>query len=400
MSPGTRRTALWALVLLTAAGCDPGGVDATYGRARGPSVNGTGALAELLRRRGHTVRVARRLGAQVGAQADTIVRFAPTPGPPDRDEALWYETWGAEAPGRRLIYVPRDFDAESQYWAEALARLPADADPRVRTGMERRRDARKDWAADLPPPVKTPADPEQWFALEPNPGRPVLCRQLSGDWAEGIDPKAAALTRHQVFRLDEDAGEEVLLEGDGKPLVLEWHWTGAPDSGVLVVANGSFLLNEPLVHRARRPLALRVARWAGETPRRVVFVEGRDVLARRRGAGRPGGRRPWTGSCPTCWPSGWRPACRGPCSWAGPGRSPPPAPIGRWPTPRRWATCCPGPATPRPPAPRWRRTAAGAPDAPPGTGRAPRLEPVCGPQRPRPPQLGDDARIGGLRRVM
>src|SRR5262249_4700427 len=44
---------------------------------------------------------------------------------------------------------------------------------------------------------------------------------------------------------------------------------------VLVVANGSFLLNFPLVNRARRTLAMRVVDWAGPTPRRVVFVESR-----------------------------------------------------------------------------------------------------------------------------
>jgi hypothetical protein len=41
-------------------GCSEG-VDATYGRMRGESVNGTGALAELFRQEGHTVRAAVRL---------------------------------------------------------------------------------------------------------------------------------------------------------------------------------------------------------------------------------------------------------------------------------------------------------------------------------------------------
>lgn len=279
MRTGPRRTAPWAIVLLAAVGCSPGGVDTTYGRSRGTSINGTGALAELFRQQGHTVRVARRLNDTVGQQADTIVRFAPLPGLPDRDEAQWYHTWNTGAAGRRLIYILRDFDAESEYWAEALAHLPAGADPLMRSRMERQRDARQAWVADLPPPAKSPADPSQWFGLAPSPGSPVLCQKLSGPWAEGIDPGAAALTRHQAFQLDEDASETVLLEGDGQPLVLEWQWYGAGSDAVLVVANGSFLLNEPLVHRARRPLAQRVLRWAGETPRRVVFVEGENPLA-------------------------------------------------------------------------------------------------------------------------
>ena len=45
----------------------------------------------------------------------------------------------------------------------------------------------------------------------------------------------------------------MLLLGDDKPLAIEWTW----DSGsrVLIVANGSFLLNEPLANRAFDTLA-------------------------------------------------------------------------------------------------------------------------------------------------
>ena len=55
-------------------------------------------------------------------------------------------------------------------------------------------------------------------------------------------------------------------------------WQRSDDARVLVVANGSFLLNAALVNRARRPLALRVARWAGDEPMHVAFVEGSFVL--------------------------------------------------------------------------------------------------------------------------
>ena len=57
---------------------------------------------------------------------------------------------------------------------------------------------------------------------------------------------------------------------------MEWH--RADDARVLVVANGSFLLNAALVNRARRPLASQVVRWAGEEPMHVAFVEGSFVL--------------------------------------------------------------------------------------------------------------------------
>ena len=44
------------------------------------------------------------------------------------------------------------------------------------------------------------------------------------------------------------------------------------------MASGAFLLNATLVNAARRPLALRVVDWAGESPRKVAFVEGDGVL--------------------------------------------------------------------------------------------------------------------------
>jgi hypothetical protein len=269
----------WVLILgtalLAAAGCGPMGVETTYGRSRGASVNGTGALVEMFRAEGHEVRVTSRLNEALAEWADTVVRFAPYPGRPDRAEAAWYEEWLADDPGRRLIYVPRDFNAESEYWGQVLAQLPKDADPALRLRIERRKDSTANWADELPHPSKEPAPVEPWFDVAPAPGAPINCKRLEGPWAVGVDPKDAALTRHQWLRAGE--ADDILLTGDREPLAIAL--SGPADSDepqVLVVANGSFLLNEPLVHRARRPLAGRVVRWAGASPRRVAFVESRS----------------------------------------------------------------------------------------------------------------------------
>ena len=71
--------------------------------------------------------------------------------------------------------------------------------------------------------------------------------------------------------------ETVLLKGDGEALVMEWTRFNA--SRVLVLANGSFLLNAALLNKARRPLAKHVVSWAvdDDGPLRVAFVEGRFV---------------------------------------------------------------------------------------------------------------------------
>ncbi len=264
---------------LAAAGCG-GGVDATYGRSRGPSLNGTGALAEMFRQKGHTVKVALRLNDDLKEKVNTIVRFAQRPGPPEHDEAAWYQKWLEGDPQRRLIYVPRDFDAESEYWEGALAAMPKGVDEPARKKAEARGRETSTWASDLPARPKEVADVDDWFDVDNKGGGPSTCKALAGPWAVGVDAVAAAVTRHEGLRA---YGEQVLLTGDGVPLVLQWHWPGepppTPGASTLVVASGTFLLNEPLVHRARRPLAARVVDWVGPSARQVAFVEGLSVTA-------------------------------------------------------------------------------------------------------------------------
>src|SRR5438270_610406 len=109
MTPRAAQAGLLAIAALALSGCGSE-VDSTYGRVRDPSVNGTAALANLFRDRGHTVRSAVRLSDELADWADVIVRFAPFPGPPGKEEAAWYQGWLTRIGERRLVYVPRDFD--------------------------------------------------------------------------------------------------------------------------------------------------------------------------------------------------------------------------------------------------------------------------------------------------
>ena len=160
-----------------------------------------------------------------------------------------------------------------------LASLPKDAPAALRKQVEDRRRETATWAADLPPRAKETADADDWFDVV-KAGGAAECQALTGPWAAGVDAAAAGVTRHEGLRA---YGETVLLSGDGVPLVLQWHWPGSPPqmpgASTLVVASGSFLLNEPLVRRARRPLAARVVDWVGPGPRQVAFVEGGAVTS-------------------------------------------------------------------------------------------------------------------------
>ena len=145
---------------LSGCGPVPQQIDATYGLVRGQSVNGTGAFAEMLRDRGHKVVVSRRLTDELKESADAIVRFAPFPGPPERAEAVWYDAWLQEKPSRSLIYVPRDFDAEAEYWEDVLANLPKDYDLKNRSLMELHARIAADWPRGYPSRPKLPPIPD------------------------------------------------------------------------------------------------------------------------------------------------------------------------------------------------------------------------------------------------
>ena len=131
------------------AGCARG-PDATYGTSRGTSLNGTSVLAAMLRDSGHEVRTAIRLNDELADWADGIVRFAPYPGPPARDEAAWYRDWLAERPDRWLIYVVRDFDTVAEYWTErARTASPTPSEPARQAEADEKRGEAADWVDTL-----------------------------------------------------------------------------------------------------------------------------------------------------------------------------------------------------------------------------------------------------------
>ena len=289
----TRRRLAWVLTLATlpaAAGCG-GHLDPSYGRSRSTAVNGTALFADRLRAEGHEVRAAVRLTDELRDWADVVVRFAPEPGPPPKDEAAWYRTWLAREPGRRLLYVPRDYDATGEYWSRALDDLPEGATGRTRERISEARDEAEKWVSRLPTPVidKKKDDPGRPL-FEVKQGKPAtVCKTLAGPWAKGLDPEKAAITRHETLKKE---GADVLLSGDDEPLAVAWEQDGG--GRVLVADGGTFLLNLPALNPARRPLVDRAADWVGagyddedgddpeslETePKRVAFVEGGFVSA-------------------------------------------------------------------------------------------------------------------------
>ncbi len=178
-------------VIVSLPGCGSTGPQTEYGMSRGASLNGTAALAELLRSRGHTVRAAVRLTETLAEWADGMVRFAPYPGPPEADEARWLTAWLNQNPDRWLIYVVRDFDATAEYWTAIRDGFAESGDRGRRAEAEANLIEAADWVEKLPSKPWNTGRAHDWFAVERGASPPEVCTKLEGPWAKDIDSAGA-----------------------------------------------------------------------------------------------------------------------------------------------------------------------------------------------------------------
>jgi hypothetical protein len=255
-----------SFILLLLSGCRQD-IDTEYGQRKGPmagsSVNGTGVLAEMFERAGHRVFSWHTLSPRLRTRADCIVWFPDDFEPPTEKVRTWLEDWLTEAPGRTLVYVGRDFDAAAWYWQKVEPGTPGNQLAELR---QRKIAAMSDFQTAR---QKIPTTEEGWFCEEPT-FKPRPVRSLNGkpEWTEGIDPKKVEIELNGRMKPASDA--EVVLESEGDMLVSVERFG---ESQLVVVTNGSFLLNLPLVNHEHRKLAGRLIDQIGEPKKTVVFLE-------------------------------------------------------------------------------------------------------------------------------
>lgn len=254
-------------LLLLSAGCG-GRIETGYGRRAGPgatgSVNGTAVLGEMFEQVGHKVFSWRRLSPKLQERADCIVWFPDDFEPPSADVRRWLDQWLSERPGRTLIYVGRDFDAAGWYWDTIAPTAPEEQQAEIR------RRAVKDKSDFNARRAAMPKSKDcDWFTLDSQPPRRKV-RSLQGqsEWHRDMDP--AKLDVELGCRFLPTTDTEVLLESEGDMLIgyRRWH-----RSQVIVVTNGSFLLNLPLVNHEHRKLAGKLIDKIGPPSQTVVFLE-------------------------------------------------------------------------------------------------------------------------------
>jgi hypothetical protein len=267
----------------------PREIDDTYGRRRGyqvqTSVNGTAVLAEMFQAYGRPVSTITELSPRV-ERYETIVWAPNSFEAPGENVVAFIRNWLQSKSGRTLIYIGRDFDAAPSYW-QYLASQTAPADQEEYNRRWAAAQARVHAEQARLPEEQT----SEWFTLLGQVRRRRI-DSLDGPWAEGID--VAKTEIDLAARLDFPPGDtdfdtdntqqlRVLLQSENDLLAFSWQPEPWTNSQVIVVANGSFTLNLPLVKQEHRKLA---ARLIGETTHGgdVAFLESGPLDPRVRSA--------------------------------------------------------------------------------------------------------------------
>lgn len=259
---------LVAILAVCSLGCRKE-LQTVYGQRSGPgateSVNGTAVFAAMFEAAGHRVSAWGSLSPRLD-QADCVVWFPDDFHPPSPDVVKWFERWLRAGPQRTLIYVGRDFDAAPWYWRKVAPTAPASQQEAIAYAR-----AKAEHAFQSARKPKWRTETYRWFTV--HYGRPAgPAHNVTGDveWMHNLDPSQLEVEVHSRISSNMDA----LIESDEGLIV------GQLDVGqgqLLLVSNGSFLLNATLVNHEHRKLAGKLIDTIGPSGRDVVFLESGQV---------------------------------------------------------------------------------------------------------------------------
>ena len=255
-------------------------IDATYGQGNQSagrySINGTGVLAQLFEDRGHSVFYSRVLGRPT-RKADVIIWAPDNFHVPSDTEVAAIEKWLQEKANRTFIFIGRDYDATMDYWVDVAKNASPEEQAMLTLKLA------DVWGAHQ---VKRMAiiDDEDcgWFKIQQdNTVRTIRSARSTKDWLEGVSPGGLKM-RLQSYFVESDRGKtfsydryeyEPQLFFQNIPLITRIQNRSKFNRGqIYVIANGSFLLNVPLVHREHRKLASKLIEKVGRE-KVVCFLE-------------------------------------------------------------------------------------------------------------------------------
>ncbi len=264
----TAAIATLALTLLAAGCVKDVELKTDYGGRRGraaTSVNGVSVLADMFRET--VARSTTVLSLSSALDKYDVVVWAPGGFTlPSKDARLFLDRWLQAESGRTFIFIGRDYDAAHDYWQAMAPQTPAEQRIDVMRRAAESQAIHSHRRIDMPEEECC-----EWFVMRRDlPGRRV--RALSGPWSKGVDVAETRIwsqgrldipTRKELDKLwkgnpppiYDDPDYTPLLVSGKETLVFEVTKPAWGSSKIIVVANGSFLLNLPLVNHQHRLLA-------------------------------------------------------------------------------------------------------------------------------------------------
>jgi len=236
----------------------------------GTSINGTSVLADMFSNRGFRVKRRSKISPRI-EHCQTLVWFPDSHSCPNSEVTQAINNWLDGGYQRTFIYVGRDYNARADYFNDVLKNAPAAQKEELMRRLaesELERDTVEDlefwWVDDL--------RSCQWF--DRVEGSRSKAKKLSGPMTDfNLSPPWSQEDLMQSNYFKQSAEIEVsemlspttasdwestpLLLADGKEFAfqLKRTWGGPPEGKIVVVSNGSFLVNYALVDSEHRKLA-------------------------------------------------------------------------------------------------------------------------------------------------
>jgi hypothetical protein len=250
------------LCLASTAGCDRRTkLNTEYGKINGSkgsdSLNGVSILAKMFEERGLKVKRRTRISPRIN-RYDTIVWFPDDYSCPSEEAVEALNTWLDDDSRRTLIYVGRDYDAQTDYMNAVKASAPVEEKEELLRQIAEGKYAQDDNdAGGMFPWFDQDLTTCEWFEQE------KVQRRKAETVTNYRDPTSkeselanVELSTVLVPNLDGDWNAREWLDADGNDFAtILTNDTHVFDGKIYVISNGSTLLNYSLINPDHRELA-------------------------------------------------------------------------------------------------------------------------------------------------
>lgn len=258
------------LFAITLTGCDKS-LPTGYGYSTPPwgaSINGTSVLSTMFKQAGHNVRAQSSLTPS-SKDVDVIVWVPDDFQGPNRATRKWFDSWLANSKQpKTLIYIGRDFDAEARYWSTIRLKAPIRQRGEIRRRTAKANSNFKTERKRLPK-SQTYSD---WLTIKAG-NKHEKIDDLIGPWASDLDASKIEI-EHTSRMVPSKRATSLLATADGEALISEIKIpeNSTAASRLVIVENGSFLLNFPLVNHEHRKIAGRLIDSIGKPRKKIIFL--------------------------------------------------------------------------------------------------------------------------------